>query len=43
MGTLNRLLNAKPGLVYALFSGLDPAETEKFYDSPAYISGFDFS
>ena len=43
MGTINRLLNAKPGLVYALFSGLDPAETEKFYDSPAYISGFDFS
>ncbi|HMT68007.1 MAG TPA: hypothetical protein PKE28_10455 [Bacteroidales bacterium] len=43
MGALNRLLNAKPGLVYALFSGLAPVETEKFYDSPAYISGFDFS
>ncbi len=43
MGALNRLLNAKPGLVYALFSGLTPGETEKFYDSPAYISGFDFS
>jgi len=43
MGALNRMLNAKPGLVYAFFSGLTPAETEKFYDSPAYISGFDFS
>ncbi len=43
MGALNRLLNAKPGLVYALFSELTPEETEKFYDSPAYISGFDFS
>ena len=43
MGVLNRMLNAKPGLVYALFSGLTPEETEKFYDSPAYISGFDFS
>lgn len=43
MGTLNRMLNAKPGLVYASFTGLTPAETEKFYESPAYISGFDFS
>ncbi len=43
MGALNRMLNAKPGLVYALFSGLTPIETEKFYESPAYISGFDFS
>lgn len=43
MGALNRMLNAKPGLVYAFFSGLTPAETEKFYDSPAYISGYDFS
>jgi len=43
MGALNRMLNAKPGLVYALFTGLSAAETEKFYDSPAYISGFDFS
>lgn len=43
MGAINRMLNAKPGLVYALFPGLTPEETEKFYDSPAYISGFDFS
>jgi hypothetical protein len=43
MGVLNRMLNAKPGLVYASFTGLTPGETEKFYESPAYISGFDFS
>ena len=43
MGALNRMLNAKPGLVYAFFPGLTTEETEKFYDSPAYISGFDFS
>jgi hypothetical protein len=43
MGALNRLLNAKPGLVYAYFSGLSQEETVKFYERPAYISGFDFS
>jgi hypothetical protein len=43
MGALNRMLNAKPGLVYASFPGLTTEETGKFYDSPAYISGFDFS
>lgn len=43
MGALNRILNAKPGLVYASFSNIDPAEIEKFYDNPAFISGFDFS
>ncbi len=43
MGALNRMLNAKPGLVYALFTGFSAGETDKFYDSPAYISGFDFS
>jgi hypothetical protein len=43
MGALNRMLNAKPGLVYAFFPALTTEETEKFYDSPAYISGFDFS
>jgi hypothetical protein len=43
MGMLNRLLNAKPGLVYAYFSGLTQEETVKFYECPAYISGFDFS
>ncbi len=43
MGTLNRILNAKPGLVYARFLNLTDREKESFYDAPAYVSGFDFS
>jgi hypothetical protein len=43
MGALNRMLNAKPGLVYARFLNLTEEEKEYFYDAPAYISGFDFS
>ncbi len=43
MGALNRMLNAKPGLVYAKFINLNEVEKEYFYDAPAYISGFDFS
>ncbi len=43
MGALNRMLNAKPGLVYARFLNLSEKEKEYFYDAPAYISGFDFS
>jgi hypothetical protein len=43
MGALNRMLNAKPGLVYARFLNLTEKEREYFYDAPAYISGFDFS
>jgi len=43
MGALNRILNAKPGLVYARFINLSEEEKECFYDAPAYISGFDFS
>jgi len=43
MGVLNRILNAKPGLVYAKFINMTEQEKEPFYDSPAYISGFDFS
>jgi hypothetical protein len=43
MGPLNRMLNAKPGLVYTKFINLTEEEKECFYDSPAYISGFDFS
>jgi len=43
MGALNRMLNAKPGLVYARFLNLTEKEKEYFYDAPAYISGFDFS
>jgi hypothetical protein len=43
MGALNRMLNAKPGLVYTRFINMTAGEKEYFYDAPAYISGFDFS
>jgi hypothetical protein len=43
MGALNRMLNAKPGLVYSKFINLTQEEKDHFYDAPAYISGFDFS
>ena len=43
MGALNRILNAKPGLVYTKFINLTEEEKEHFYDAPAYVSGFDFS
>jgi hypothetical protein len=43
MGALNRMLNAKPGLVYTRFINFTEKEKESFYDAPAYISGFDFS
>ena len=43
MGALNRMLNAKPGLVYARFINFSEKEKEPFYSAPAYISGFDFS
>ena len=43
LGALNRMLNAKPGLVYTRFINLTDQEKEAFYDAPAYISGFDFS
>jgi hypothetical protein len=43
MGALNRMLNAKPGLVYTRFLNFSEEEKEPFYNSPAYISGFDFS
>jgi len=43
MGALNRMLNAKPGLVYARFINITEEEKDRFYDAPAYISGFDFS
>jgi hypothetical protein len=43
MGAINRMLNAKPGLVYARFINLTEKERDCFYDAPAYISGFDFS
>jgi len=43
MGALNRMLNAKPGLVYARFINLNELEKEPFYNAPSYVSGFDFS
>ena len=43
MGALNRLLNAKPGLVFARFINFDESSKTAFYEAPAYISGFDFS
>jgi hypothetical protein len=43
MGALNRMLNAKPGLVYTKFINLTEEEKEHFYEAPAYVSGFDFS
>jgi hypothetical protein len=43
MGALNRMLNAKPGLVYTRFINFSEKEKEPFYNAPAYISGFDFS
>lgn len=43
MGALNRMLNAKPGLVYSRFINLTSKEKEYFYNAPAYVSGFDFS
>jgi hypothetical protein len=43
LGALNRILNAKPGLVYTKFINMQEEEKGRFYDAPAYISGFDFS
>jgi hypothetical protein len=43
MGALNRMLNAKPGLVYIRFVNIEEKEKDTFYEAPAYISGFDFS
>jgi hypothetical protein len=43
MGALNRMLNAKPGLVFIRFVNFDDKEKEPFFEAPAYISGFDFS
>ena len=43
MGAINRMLNAKPGLVYSKFINFSEKEKEYFYNAPAYISGFDFS
>ncbi len=43
MGAVNRILNARPGLVYANFINLTDEEKGLFYEKPAFISGFDFT
>lgn len=43
LGTVNRMLNAKPGLVYTRFIGISEREKEAWYDAPVFISGFDFT
>lgn len=43
MGAINRILNAKPGLVYAGLTNMDDDDADSFYDRPAFISGFDFT
>lgn len=43
MGVLNRMLNAKPGLVYARFINFSEADKEPFYNAPAYVSGIDLT
>jgi hypothetical protein len=43
LGALNRLLNAKPGLVFIRFINFGEKEKTPFYEAPAYVSGFDFS
>lgn len=43
MGAINRMLNAKPGLVYAGLTNMDEDDRDSFFDRPAFISGFDFT
>ncbi|MBN1387916.1 MAG: hypothetical protein JW965_05680 [Bacteroidales bacterium] len=43
LGALNRMLNAKPGLVYANFINFSDTDKEVFFNRPAFISGFDFT
>lgn len=43
LGALNRMLNAKPGLVYANFINFTDTEKDMFFNRPAFISGFDFT
>jgi len=43
LGALNRMLSAKPGLVYANFINFSDTEKEIFFNRPAFISGFDFT
>jgi hypothetical protein len=43
MGAINRMLNAKPGLVYANFINFSESDKDAFFNQPAFISGFDFT
>lgn len=43
MGSINRMLNAKPGLVYASFVNMSEEDKDSFFEQPAFISGFDFT
>lgn len=43
MGIINRMLNARPGLIYSRFINMNEDEKEDFFERPAYISSFDFS
>ncbi|MBM3419536.1 MAG: hypothetical protein FJY11_00200 [Bacteroidetes bacterium] len=43
LGTLDRMLNAKPGLVYTRFTGMSDSEKDAWYEAPVFLSGFDFT
>lgn len=43
MGAINRMLNAKPGLVYAGLTNMTEGDRDSFFVRPAFISGFDFT
>jgi len=43
MGAINRMLNAKPGLVYAGLTNMTDDDRDSFFERPAFISGFDFT
>jgi hypothetical protein len=43
MGVLNRILSAKPGLVFARFVNFAEREKEPYYDMPVFITGMDIS
>jgi len=43
MGTLNRILKSKHGLIYASFTNINAEEKMKFSENPAFFTGFDFA
>lgn len=42
-GALGRMLNAKPGLICYRFINFNDEDKDIFYETPAYISAYDFS